>query len=290
MFYLKNLKNTNIKPQMNRQFQNSLQKNKYVPPKVTTIVLVGIFKNEGHILKEWIEHYIKEGVDMFCLIDNGSTDNYIEKIKEYIHTGKVVLNVDHTKHQQTNLYNKYYLNLCKLYTWVIVVDLDEFMYSRNGFRTIKEYLSSLNDSISRIEIPWKMYGSNGFIEQPDSVIQNFNVRQEYTSYEINNFKCTDFIKCIVRGNKLKRLDIHNSYLIDDSTHINSFKQKTEEDLTNMNIHLNHYAIQSLEYFKNVKMTRGAADQLASEHVRNMEYFQKYDHKDIIDEELKNKIY
>lgn len=60
----------------------------------TTIALVSIFKNEGHIIEEWIEHYIKEGVDTFYLIDNGSTDNYIEKIQRYITSGKVILNID----------------------------------------------------------------------------------------------------------------------------------------------------------------------------------------------------
>ena len=37
--------------------------------------IVAIFKNESWILKEWIEHYLNQGVDHFFLIDNGSTDN-----------------------------------------------------------------------------------------------------------------------------------------------------------------------------------------------------------------------
>ena len=32
--------------------------------------IVAIFKNESHILEEWIQHYIKEGVQHFYLINN----------------------------------------------------------------------------------------------------------------------------------------------------------------------------------------------------------------------------
>ena len=38
--------------------------------------VVMCFKNESHILEEWINHYIDEGVDQFVLCDNNSTDDY----------------------------------------------------------------------------------------------------------------------------------------------------------------------------------------------------------------------
>ena len=53
------------------------------------------------------------------------------------------------------------------------------------------------------------------------------------------------------------------------------------------IALNHYAIMSEEYFRKVKMTRGAADR--TDNVRDMEYYNKNDTEasEIIDTELKN---
>ena len=285
-----------IKPKMNMLINTNTQLNMNIIDsmndqfKKNTIVLVSIFKNEGHILEEWIEHYIKEGVDTFRLIDNGSTDNYIDKIQKYINNGKVILNIDNALYQQTQLYNKYYLEYCKTVDWVIVVDLDEFMYSRNGYKTMKDYLSSLDNSVSRIEVHWKMYGSSGFINQPDNVIQNFIERQKYTNSDDSKQQSFSFIKCIVRGHKLKKLDTHNSHLSNDLTYIITCKHKTENDLNKMNIHLNHYAIQSLDFFKNVKMKRGDVNNLTSVHIRTLDYFKRYDHKDMIDEELKNKKY
>jgi hypothetical protein len=45
---------------------------------------------------------------------------------------------------------------------------------------------------------------------------------------------------------------------------------------------------SEEYFRKVKMTRGDASssQQHLQTIRNMDYFEKYDHKDVRDEELK----
>ena len=48
--------------------------------KISVLVM---FKNESMIIKEWFEHYLNEGVEHFYLIDNGSTDDYYEKIKIY---------------------------------------------------------------------------------------------------------------------------------------------------------------------------------------------------------------
>ena len=45
--------------------------------------ILAIFKNESEILDEWITHYIREGCSKFFLIDNGSSDNYIEKLAKY---------------------------------------------------------------------------------------------------------------------------------------------------------------------------------------------------------------
>ena len=48
-----------------------------------TLSVLAMFKNESMIIQEWIKHYIEEGVEHFYLIDNGSTDDYYEKIKMY---------------------------------------------------------------------------------------------------------------------------------------------------------------------------------------------------------------
>jgi len=42
---------------------------------IMSLCLVAIFKNESYILEEYINHYIRQGVDKIFFIDNGSDDD-----------------------------------------------------------------------------------------------------------------------------------------------------------------------------------------------------------------------
>jgi hypothetical protein len=289
--------------------------------------LVAIFKNEGHILKEWLEHYINQDVDMFFLIDNGSNDNYIDTIQPYINSNKVTLVKDDTKYQQVYLYNKYYLDKVKSYNWVILCDLDEFIYARRGFPTINSYLKKLPNNVSQVCIPWKMFGSNGYNtknkRQPTSVINNFTKRASYNEkadskkwkkewgegqvktklVKINNiiFKKNEkynFVKSIARTRDLINLEVHKHNVMRDSICSNQRKDIISGDfcktnrtiLQNSCLHLNHYAIQSINWFMKIKATRGCvAHDINSIHYtnRNEKYYRRYDKhsNNVVDYEL-----
>ena len=51
-----------------------------------SICLLVRFKNERHIMYEFINHYLEEGVDCFIMIDDNSDDNYLDnQPKSVIH-------------------------------------------------------------------------------------------------------------------------------------------------------------------------------------------------------------
>ena len=52
--------------------------------------VLAVFRNESHIMKEWICHYIMEGVDHFYLLNNFSTDNYTTVLKEFEHCVRIL--------------------------------------------------------------------------------------------------------------------------------------------------------------------------------------------------------
>ena len=79
------------------------------------LCLVAIFKNESSIMKEYIEHYINQGIDKFFMIDNGSDDNYLDIIQPYIDNNKIELVIDKNKHMQIEHYNNYFLKKSKEY-------------------------------------------------------------------------------------------------------------------------------------------------------------------------------
>lgn len=277
----------------------------------TTLCLVAIFKNESHILKEWIEHYLNQGVDKIFLVDNGSTDNYYSILQPYISSGKVDLVKDTKKHAQVELYNKHFLSKCKAYDWVIVCDLDEFIYGRKYCNSIKDFLSKIHPSFSQVFIPWKMFGSNGYDtmekEQPSSVLSTFTKRINNNDIRYNRFRSFTYkgrikyiyCKTIIRTKYLLKIGVHHSetsnnrnmtsYVLQNNhIHPNKhFVEINEDIIENSALHLNHYAIQSLNWFMKVKATRGDISAANNENVRNIEYFKEYNFNDIHDNELSN---
>lgn len=255
--------------------------------------ICAIFKNESVALGEWLQHYIDEGVEHFYLIDNGSTDNYQSIIKKF--ESYITLFIDDRKHAQTQHYNYYVLQLAKKQTdWLMIVDLDEFVYSRNGYTKITDYLKTLPDKIGKIGIFWKLYGSSGYINQPDNIIHNFLNRE---TLKFNSYKQ------IVRTKYLNYIDVHDMNLnIPNEEHAISTDGEqfytnsqffTSEQIIDksakFNLHLNHYAIQSYNWFRDVKMTRGDVISSSTDNFRNDEYFKRYDTNDIYDDELSQKI-
>lgn len=271
--------------------------------------IVAIFKNESEILKEWLDHYINEGCSKFFMIDNGSTDEYSDIVKNY---ENIEIVKDPTKHSQAHLYQKYYINKVRNYEWVLICDLDEFVYSRKEFNTTTDYLKTVNDEVSCILIPWKIFGSNGYNtedkKEPDSVVKNFTKRCIYNSEillpgikYIKEKTQMGLCKSFIRTKTLKSFGIHisktncgktiqpnNEYVC-----TGEFIPISEKILDDSYLHLNHYAIRSLDWFKRVKMARGsAASDISEKKKSSLKYFFSFDRlsnkKD--DVELKNKKY
>lgn len=262
------------------------------------LVIVSVFKNCAHCLREWIEHYIREGVDAFLLTDNGSTDHYRDTIKDYIDSGIVSIHIDPDPHKQVEYLN-YYLPVAKKFDWVLLIDLDEFIYSRKQFKTTKDYLKTVPSTINKISIPWKMFGSSHYKKQPNGIISHFVRRQKYPKeYSTTTIPFIEK-KCIVRGNQVKKFGIHNSLLkgdcytemMADGNSMNKiFMPITETLLRDSFLHLNHYRVQSLELFTATKMFDGDALNPFYDTMRDTSFFKRFDTNDMLDTELKNKTY
>lgn len=249
--------------------------------------IIAIFKNEKHILPEWIEHYLMEGVDHFYLIDNGSSDDYQNVIVPYYTEKKIEVVVDKRSHLRESLYNSYYLEKVKFEThWVMVVDLDEFIYSRPPFKTISDYLSTISSHVAQIAVPLKMFGSSGLIHQPSGgCIDGFQKRTLYTDISTRSLT-----KTLISTRYLTHIGIHHSSIETNgvksveitsdheplSGHDIYIQSISEEILQNSKLHCNHYPIQSYECFRKVKMTRGDANSATQDKARDINYFNAYD--------------
>ncbi len=256
------------------------------------LTVTAIFKNERDIFREWLQHYVDEGVEHFYLIDNGSNDDYHPELQPYINEGKVTLLYDGKRHAQEELYNTYIQHYLHLSVWMAIVDLDEFVYARNG--TLYSYLQNMSHAVGSISIPWKMFGSSGHIEQPSTgVVANF-VHRRAGNYDASN------VKSIFRTAAVAKLRVHDTVLLpsfhriypvfEQISHdeVIAISHVTEEQLAKHELHLNHYAIQSFSWFMKVKASRGDVMNKNVESLRDESYFKNYDHNDVIDDELKQK--
>ena len=108
------------------------------------LTIISVFKDEEHVIEEWIKHHKLEGVDNFILLNNNSTDNSPLIAKNM---GCKVIDAP------LNFKQEYYLNLyacgrvsSKIKSkWIMVIDIDEFVYARNGYEKITDYLNHVKN-------------------------------------------------------------------------------------------------------------------------------------------------
>jgi hypothetical protein len=216
-----------------------------------SISVLAIFKNESSIIIEWINHYMREGVEHFYLIDNGSTDDINDTLSRY--SSFITLIKDEreiTAGTQTFLMNHYYLNTIKNETeWIIVCDVDEYIYARNRNVKIMDILKKLPTNVEKIWIPWKCFGSNGCIKQPKGVIWSFTKRSPIISAQMEHGKVIcrtqNLIGILAEGSKVE-LSHNNVYYLCNGQRLEQCKSN-DQVLNALSLHLNHYMSMSEFY-------------------------------------------
>ena len=130
------------------------------------------------------------------------------------------------------------------------------------------------------QVNWVHFGSSGFENQPNNVVQNFIHRGEYNSIKNGPNGRYNSHKAIIKTSTCKGLAIHRHSSTGTLKNI-SF------DLKDTPLLINHYAIQSKEYWKNIKMTRGDCDKYYDSKgwKRDLKLFDEMDINDIKDVRL-----
>jgi len=235
-----------------------------------------VFKNEEHILEEWLLHYIYRGTEHFYLVNDNSNDKYIEIINKYSSFITLFNNDIQTKEvgRQVMIYNKYFKNILNESKWFAILDLDEFLYSPNEIQLVNIF--NKYDNYAQIIINWLWFGSNEHKYQPQSVVEGFTKRalidetKPYYSY-----------KTVFKGHLLNNFDIH-SHSVDGNEICLKYNETIIPDLI-----INHYAIQSLDFFLKIKSTRGDINNWFDHQklLRDTAYFNAYDINEIYDDRL-----
>ena len=245
-----------------------------------------VFKNEAHILKEWIEHYLYHSVDHIYMINDNSNDNFLEILQPFIDKNLVPLynapihDYRGGEWPQTEYYNMYFLKHLNETKWFGIFDLDEFLYSPNNL-DLKNPLKLLEDK-QQLQINWVHFGSSGFKEQPKNVVENFLYRGEYNSIKngpngkYNSYK--SIINCNYNNESIQ-LGIHR--------HIkhNIMDTNISFDLNEPIMLVNHYAIQSVEAWNKRSKTSAIGNHYPG-FIRDIHLFNQLDVNDVNDTRLK----
>jgi hypothetical protein len=205
-----------------------------------------IFNNEESSLKEWLDHHIRRGVEHFYLIDDNSTDNFLnvlEPYKELI----TLFSINERKQfwgRQSHYYNQFFINKLKETEWFLICDIDEYVWSPK-FLDLREACNHLEQSqIFSLAIPMVLFGSNNQVKQPKSIVEGFIKRSTMNKDYLNYIDDTCQYKSIMKSSTIQKFQIHVHEVSCETIFQNSL---------NLNLdlfRLNHYRLQSEEKWKN----------------------------------------
>ena len=256
--------------------------------------VIAMFKNEKLILKEWIEHHLAHGIDHIYLVDDHSSDQFMQILQPYIDEKKVSMHAApsiHTPYRQSAKYKQLFTEIYAKNEskWVAIIDLDEFIYSPVEV-DIKKILKD-HEVLSIVGLDWVWFGSSGLIEQPTNVIQSFIGRASanYSKYPelIKHYRILQsgdiWHKNIINtAARVDNIDVHQVVVEGISASL-GYIYSSENPL----LLLNHYSTQSKNFFLQNKGTRGDVNNWIESAARNEEWFRVCDINDIVDTRLRD---
>lgn len=208
----------------------------WAPPrserKVAVLVMV---HNEGNLVREFVTHYLEEGVDHIFILDDNSTDHFREElacIDERAYTVWPVTSFPQLRSRPTGILFKkekrtynYALHRIRRdhrnsFEWLIVVDADEFFASRAcPHRTVADILLTDLSYCDMISAPWILYSWGNQSSEPcgdvrRSLTWRWGLDARYRRGEAPAYKFRDRVgfaenKYAVRLSAIQRLGVHS---------------------------------------------------------------------------------
>ena len=186
-------------------------------------------------VNEFCNYYLMQGVDEIFIIDDNSED---KTIYDNIDDDRINViyenNLFNNKHQMEIL-NNYYKEIKNKFTWMISVDIDEFITTKKNIKnTIRNELETNFKNVDCIKIPWVMMSSNNKKTNPKSILIENTYRWNHNKkhpHKIRKFRCrykSIEVKCIFKTSKFKYIDIHYPHPIGQCIVINSIDKKEDK--------------------------------------------------------------
>jgi len=224
-------------------------------------------KDENQYLEEWLNHYIKLGVDHFYMYDNESKVPVVQTILEIRNLPSGIVDVIEWHDNATGSQQRAYLDCTRKnqdYNYVGFLDTDEFYMSKTmdikrDFWNIEEKYGK-NDALG---FYWRVYG------QPKPYLEQRQPADAYTHWFPFNH-----IKSFVRPNAIINFpDPHKANI--EGRYIDELGRKVERPVgehTSEEIYIKHIYTRSIPEWQE-KITRGSGDKV--NRWKTMDEFYRY---------------
>ncbi len=225
-----------------------------------TLGITSIQRNRGKWIVEWLAFHMLVGIDRFHIYAHKCTDDMTVKLLKLSTRYDIKVHaLEMDVQPQLIAYQHAYDTYSDGVDWMAFIDGDEFLHPTQT--------NHLGDALARFDTHpasavgayWVCYGSNGHLKDPDGLIV-----ERYPRHSRADFLPNRHVKSIVRKGQAARAT---------SSHVLETRAGTIDELMRPVSHgfmrgqepscealrINHYAVQSHEFFKATKQNIGAAD-------------------------------
>ena len=247
--------------------------------------LVCIAKNEDHYIDEWIEYYLKLGIDHIFIYQN---DWRYKKTTKYI--DKLTLIEFDGENKLLEAYNNFIQTYYSQFDFACIFDIDEFLTLKKH-ANIKDFLDEYKDFYS-IGINWRLFGDNGQLNVKDN---NYSLLTRFTRCErelnkhikliINLALAKNNLHFVLPHCVLESLKFNVTVSV-DKTHYIHGPFNMQFDINNPIAYLNHYLSKTKQEWIENKIPKGKCDcplnHPAQHDNENMQKFYEHNKNDIED--------
>jgi hypothetical protein len=248
------------------------------------ISITSIQRNRNPWIVEWLAFHMLVGFNDFHVYchkcDDGMTETLQKLGRHYPVHAYAIASDDRP---QIAAYQHAWLNVGKSVDWMAFIDGDEFLFP-TAQPDMASALAAFQDAdLSALAAYWVCYGSSGRMDEPAGLVM-----ENFTRHSGPGFPGNRHMKSIVRGGE--EITITGSHLFATArgTRDDRLRLVTEPQLkdpakepTYDSFRINHYAIQSFEFFKTTKQNMGTADCNAA-FIRPTSWFHEYDRNEADD--------
>jgi len=173
-------------------------------------------KDEPYVA-EFVNYYLRQGVDHIHILDDDSNNDIYNDV---LSNEKVTIIFDKNI-IATNAVSKIYTKIRHDYTWLIYVDMDEYITTKKHIsNTIRDELTTTFKNASCVSVPWVMMSCNSIEKNPASLLETNVYRWNHDKKHINDkstekkFRCrynAIECKCIFRPKLFNNIRDHAPY-------------------------------------------------------------------------------